>query len=81
MPPTATEDDYLALLAYLNSSAVCFWMKQVSSPKGMHNGSESNATPFLVRFEFDGTKLARLPIPKAFSGPMRARFIALWSST
>ncbi len=27
--PTATEDDHLALLAYLNSSTACFWMKQV----------------------------------------------------
>ena len=26
---SATEDDHLALLGYLNSSAACFWMKQV----------------------------------------------------
>lgn len=63
LPETATEEDHLALLAYLNSSTACFWMKQVAYPKGMHNGSESNATPFLVRFAFDGSKLARLPLP------------------
>ncbi len=73
----ANEDSYLALLAYLNSSTACFWMKQVFSPKGMHNGSASNATPFLVRYEFDGTKLAQLPIPSAFVGESRARYIAL----
>jgi len=66
LPATATEDDHLALLAYLNSSTACFWMKQVFAPKGMHNASESNATPYLVRFEFDGTKLSRLPIPESF---------------
>ncbi|RYD84004.1 MAG: BREX-2 system adenine-specific DNA-methyltransferase PglX, partial [Verrucomicrobiaceae bacterium] len=63
LPPGATEDEHLALLGYLNSSTACFWMKQVCTPKGMHNGSESNSTPFLVRFEFSGTAMAPLPIP------------------
>jgi hypothetical protein len=64
LPADATEDDHYSLLAYLNSSTACFLLKQVCSPKGMQNGSESNATSFLVRFEFDGTKLAKLPLPK-----------------
>ena len=34
LPGSATEDDYLALLGVLNSSAACFWLKQVSYPKG-----------------------------------------------
>ena len=63
LPGKATEDEHLALLAYLNSSTACFWMKQVAYPKGMHNGSEANATPFLVRYAFDGSKLTRLPLP------------------
>jgi len=33
LPESATEDDHLALLAYLNSSTACFWMKQVFYPK------------------------------------------------
>ena len=74
LPASATEDDHLALLAWLNSSAACFWMKQVFSPKGMHNGSEANSTPFLQRFEFDATKLATLPQPK---DSLRPRFIEL----
>ncbi len=75
LPEGASEEEHLALLAYLNSSTACFWMKQVFSPKGMHNGSEANATPFLVRFEFDGTKLARLPLPPRWQelGPMLGR--------
>lgn len=63
LPETATEEDHLALLAYLNSSTALFWMRQVFSPKGMNNASRSNSTPFLVRFEFDGTKLAQMPLP------------------
>ncbi|MCC6750663.1 MAG: BREX-2 system adenine-specific DNA-methyltransferase PglX [Deltaproteobacteria bacterium] len=63
LPASATEDDHLALLAYLNSSTACFWMKQVCMPKGMNNTSEANATPYLVRYEFDGTKVGNLPIP------------------
>jgi hypothetical protein len=35
----------------------------------MHNGSEANATPFLVRYAFDGTKLGRLPIPLGLLDP------------
>jgi hypothetical protein len=30
----ATEEDHLALLAYLNSSTACFWMKQAMMNKG-----------------------------------------------
>ena len=67
LPPTATEDDHLALLAYLNSSTACFWMKQVLYPKGMHNASESNSTPFLQRFACDGSKLSKLPLPEGFA--------------
>lgn len=77
LPEGATEDDHLALLAYLNSSTACFWMKQVFSPKGMHNGSASNATPFLVRFEFDGTKLARLPLTSGLISARRNHYIRL----
>ena len=34
LPPSATEDDHLALLGLLNSSTACFWMKQVCHDKG-----------------------------------------------
>lgn len=76
LPDTASDDDHLALLAYLNSSTACFWMKQVCSPKGMNNGSESNSTSYLQRFEFDGTKLLMLPLAEAF-GKHRDRLVHL----
>ena len=34
LPANATEAEHLALLGLLNSSTVCFWMKQVLQDKG-----------------------------------------------
>ncbi|MBO6936774.1 MAG: BREX-2 system adenine-specific DNA-methyltransferase PglX [Deltaproteobacteria bacterium] len=76
LPASATEEDHLALLAYLNSSTACFYMSLVSYPKGMHNGSESNATPFLVRYAFDGSKVAQVPLPPNWAAN-RERFAQL----
>jgi hypothetical protein len=64
LPETATENDHLALLAYLNSSTACFWMKQVMMNKGATSDrGVLQDDPEKFRFEFDGTKLARLPLP------------------
>lgn len=60
----ATEEDHLALLAYLNSSTACFWMKQVFYPKGGH--SEARPEKGIAeenRYEFAGTGMAELPVP------------------
>lgn len=65
LPETATEDDHLALLAYLNSSTACFWMKQVFFDKGNRGeGGGTTSEPWEKFFEFDGTKLRELPLPK-----------------
>lgn len=62
LPETATEDDHLALLAYLNSSTACFWMKQVFHNKS--NASQKHTTdPARAAYEFAGTGLANLPLP------------------
>lgn len=66
LPEGATEDDHLALLAYLNSSTACFWMKQVSYPKGgdqMGDGARLSATSWEDRYQFAGTALKALPLP------------------
>jgi hypothetical protein len=65
LPDTATEDDHLALLAYLNSSTACFWMKQVFYPKGTAGSdiSTEKGMPEENRFEFASTGMASLPIP------------------
>lgn len=65
LPPTATEDDHLALLAYLNSSTACFWMKQVFYPKATSNSdiSVEKGKPEDNRYEFAGTGMEPLPLP------------------
>jgi hypothetical protein len=60
------EDEHLALLAYLNSSTACFWMKQVCFPKGTAIGDVSieKGKPEANRYEFAGTAMLPLPIPR-----------------
>jgi hypothetical protein len=61
----ATEEDHLALLAYLNSSTACFWMKQVFYPKASASGDVSivKGRAEANRYEFAGTQMAALPMP------------------
>jgi hypothetical protein len=54
----ASEDDHLELLGVLNSSAVCFWLKQVAQKKG---GDAD--TPWLRTYSFNSTNVGRVPIP------------------
>jgi hypothetical protein len=62
----ADETEHLALLAVLNSSTACFWMKQVFHNKGSsvdEHGARQTTVAFESFYEFDGTKLKRFPIP------------------
>lgn len=62
LPKSATKDDHLALLAYLNSSIACFWMKQVFQPK--HSAEHStHPDPERDRYEHAGSQLEKLPVP------------------
>ncbi|HWA24380.1 MAG TPA: BREX-2 system adenine-specific DNA-methyltransferase PglX [Lacunisphaera sp.] len=61
LPETATEDDHLAVLGYLNSSTACFWMKQVFYPKG--SATRDAMTPENNRYAFAGTGMLAVPIP------------------
>jgi len=60
----ATEDEHLALLGVLNSSTVCFWLKQVCFNKG--NGGigggigDENWEP---RYQFNGANISACPLP------------------
>jgi hypothetical protein len=60
LPPASSEQDNLALLAFLNSSTACFWMRQVSQPKTQTTGMDQDA--WRVRHQFDGTKLKEMPV-------------------
>ncbi|MFJ9881818.1 BREX-2 system adenine-specific DNA-methyltransferase PglX [[Kitasatospora] papulosa] len=64
LPAGATEDQHLELLAVLNSSAACFWLKQVSHSKGRPGAERADAGErWEFRYEFTGTKLQDFPLP------------------
>lgn len=71
LPPEATEDDHLVLLAQLNSSTACFWLKQVCQNKG-YGGARGHSGNMRLRydswaefFQFGGTKLQYFPLAAA----------------
>jgi len=75
----ASDDDHLALLGFLNSSVVCFYLKQVCHQKQMTGGDgvrvESRAK---VPYAFSGTSVGRLPIPEPWKkGPLRSRLVKI----
>ncbi len=75
LPESATEDDHLALLAYLNSSTACFYLKQTMMSKGGSGiGRGIQDESWESRFQFDGTKMKMLPLPdtRALCGLGRA---------
>ncbi|HEX6968769.1 MAG TPA: BREX-2 system adenine-specific DNA-methyltransferase PglX, partial [Micromonosporaceae bacterium] len=70
LPEGASEDDHLKLLGVLNSSTACFWLKQVSYPKGGDpiggEGARVSSEGWSDRYEFTGTKLQDFPLPSAY---------------
>jgi hypothetical protein len=81
LPEHATEDDHLALLGILNSSTACFWLKQESYPKGGDligdSGARVSQVPWSDRYEFTGTTLQDLPLPKALPQMRASKLDAL----
>ncbi|MEU2053405.1 BREX-2 system adenine-specific DNA-methyltransferase PglX [Streptomyces bungoensis] len=65
LPEGAGEEQHLDLLGVLNSSAACFWLKQVSQGKGGSGvGCGIKDEAWEERYEFTGTKLQEFPLPK-----------------
>ncbi|PWI10548.1 BREX-2 system adenine-specific DNA-methyltransferase PglX [Streptomyces sp. NWU339] len=65
MPEGASVREHLELLAVLNSSTACFWLKQVSQDKGNRGGERSTGRYAWESFyEFTGTKLQQFPLPE-----------------
>ncbi len=62
LPTTSTENDHYALLAYLNSSTACFWMKQVCHCKTTAS-QKHHTDPARATYAFSGTALSQLPLP------------------
>ena len=67
LDPGGSEVEYLPLLGLLNSSIVCFWMKQVSHQKQMTGGDGVRIEHrSKVPYQFSGTALKKLPMPSIF---------------
>ncbi|MFB8761478.1 BREX-2 system adenine-specific DNA-methyltransferase PglX [Nocardiopsis alba] len=65
LPEGATVDQCLELLGVLNSSASCFWLKQVSHDKGSQSGTGGFMhDEWEVFYEFTGTKMKEFPLPR-----------------
>lgn len=80
LPAMATEEDHIALLAWLNSSAVCFWIKTVCYPKSTPNKDINldRGDPSTNRYDIAGTAIEPMPIPEAvMHGPMHTELIRL----
>ena len=76
----ATEDDHLALLAYLNSSTACFFARQVLHSKGAQGVNEGHKAEEWEQFlEFSGTQVATFPLPPQWQSlaPFAREMIAL----
>jgi hypothetical protein len=74
----ATEDEHLALLAVLNSSTACFWLKQVCQDKGVGGiGGGIGDEAWEPRYAFNGTNLKDVPLPRLPSPDLSRRLDAL----
>ena len=65
LPAGSSEDDHLGLLGLLNSSAGCFWLKQVCHNKGgggINEGHRGDKWEFF--FAFNSSKVAEFPLPR-----------------
>ena len=70
----ASDDDYFALLAFLNSSTACFWLKQVLHPK-THSSQHHHPDPARAVYEFTAAGLSKVPVPEF--GTFKERLSAL----
>ncbi|WRZ45200.1 BREX-2 system adenine-specific DNA-methyltransferase PglX [Streptomyces sp. NBC_00151] len=81
LPEGATEEQHLELLGLLNSSAACFWMKQVSHDKGSQSGTGGFMHDRWERFyQFSSTKLLKFPLPNQLPRALSRELDALAES-
>ena len=79
LPQEATKEDFDGLVAVLNCSVVCFWIKQVTQIKTQTTGMDRAA--WRLRRQLNTTKLKLLPLPNAlptaFGDSLNSRAIQL----
>lgn len=62
-PQAASENDFMKLLATLNSSTACYWLKRVSHDRGVGGiGGGIGDEDWEPRYEFTGANLGKYPI-------------------
>jgi len=71
LPPSATEDDHLRLLAILNSSTAGFWFRQVCQEKPGFDEA------FDARLEFNASNVEEFPLPADRSADLPRRIGAV----
>lgn len=83
LPANASPEDHLRVLGALNSSAACFWLKQVCHNKGTGTDSagarlraESTWADF---FQLNASKISELPLPALLPLPLPKRLDQLAS--
>jgi hypothetical protein len=78
----STEADYLLLQAYLNSSSVCFLMKQTSHQKQL-TGGDGVRIEFVskVPYQYAGTALKKIPVPNTLFGVNLKKLMANLSTS
>ncbi|MET7970523.1 BREX-2 system adenine-specific DNA-methyltransferase PglX [Micromonospora sp. NPDC005305] len=66
LTPQSSPAQRAHLVAALNSSTVCFWLKQISQRKGVssvHKSTGGSGEPWAETYEFTPGRLRELPIP------------------
>ena len=67
----ASEEEHQALLGLLNSSTVCFYLRQVCMPKGGHGiGRGIQDELWEVRYAFNTTQISAIPVPESKPLPL-----------
>lgn len=59
LPAGSTEDEHLGLLGLLNSSVVCYWLKQVCQKKGAHLAGTRTREE---RYAFNASNVEEIPV-------------------
>jgi hypothetical protein len=67
LPPAATQWTQVFLVGLLNSSAVCFWLKQHSNSKGLGVHRDGSGEAWQEFYEFTSSQLRDLPLPADFN--------------
>nr|WP_307795789.1 BREX-2 system adenine-specific DNA-methyltransferase PglX [Amycolatopsis sp. 195334CR] len=71
LPAEASGDDHLAILGALNSSTICFWLKQRCFPKGGSGmGRGIQPEDWMERYAFNAANIGEIPL--VFNLPLKS---------